>query len=109
MIECQRSWPASMSCWIWSIRITELRMIMPASAIVPSSATKPNGARNSSRNRVAPMMPSGAVTSTIAAREKLRSCSISSVATTTRNSGMPALIEFWPRAESSTVPPVSSR
>ncbi|MNN00451.1 hypothetical protein D3C81_1130420 [compost metagenome] len=55
------------------------------------------------------MMPSGAVTNTIAAREKLRSCNISNVATTTRNNGMPALIEFWPRAESSTVPPVSSR
>ncbi len=55
------------------------------------------------------MMPSGAVTSTIAAREKLRSCSISNVATTIRNSGMPALIESWPRVESSTVPPVSSR
>ena len=34
-------------------------------------------------------------------REKLCSCSISSVTTTSRNSGMPALIELWPRALSS--------
>ena len=36
-------WPAAMSWSIWSTRITELRMIMPASAITPSSETKPNG------------------------------------------------------------------
>src|SRR5690606_30666021 len=90
-------------------QITELRITMPASAIVPSRATKPNGMRNSSRNQVAPIRPSGAVTSTISVREKLRSCTISRVVTTNRNSGMPALIEFWPRAESSTEPPTSSR
>ena len=47
--------------------------------------------------------------STSAVREKLRSCSISRVTTTSTNSGIPALIEFCPRAESSTVPPVASR
>ena len=35
--------PRARSCSIWSIRITELRWIMPMSAITPSSATKPNG------------------------------------------------------------------
>ena len=43
MIACQRSSPAAMSCSIWSTRITELRMIIPDSAMVPSIATKPNG------------------------------------------------------------------
>ena len=82
---------------------------MPNKAIVPSIATKPNGTRNTSRNRVTPIIPSGAVASTSAVREKLRSCSISRVTTTSTNSGIPALIEFCPRAESSTVPPVASR
>ena len=34
---------------------------------------------------------------------------ISKVSTTTMNNGTPAFTEFWPRAESSTVPPTSSR
>jgi multidrug efflux pump len=50
-----------------------------------------------------------AMLGTIAVREKLRSCSINRVSTTTINNGTPALTEFWPRAESSTVPPTSSR
>ena len=106
-IACHGSRPSPRSRSIWSTRITELRMIMPASAIVPSIATKPNGTRNTSRNKVTPINPSGAVSSTMMLREKLRSCSISSVNTTNRNSGMPALIASWPRAESSTVPPAS--
>ena len=108
-IACQRSWPAAMSWSIWSTRITELRMIMPDSAIVPSIATKPNGTRNTSRNSVTPISPSGAVSSTSTMREKLRSWIISSVITTSRNSGTPAATDSAPRAESSTVPPVSSR
>ncbi len=84
-------------------------MIMPARAMVPSIATKPNGWRNSSRNRVTPIRPSGAVRNTIAIREKLRNCTISRLNTTTMNSGTPAFTELWPFAASSTVPPTSSR
>src|SRR5438874_2576095 len=43
MIARWRPWPAEISRSIWSTRITVLRMIMPASAISPSRATKPNG------------------------------------------------------------------
>ncbi|MNV83953.1 hypothetical protein D3C71_1777930 [compost metagenome] len=56
-----------------------------------------------------PISPSGAVRNTITVREKLRSCSINSVSTTTMNSGTPAFTEFCPRAESSTVPPTSNK
>ena len=84
-------------------------MIMPDNAIVPSIATKPKGTRNTSRNSVTPIMPSGAVSSTIRLRRKLLSWIISKVITTSRNSGTPAATDFEPRLESSTVPPVSSR
>ena len=53
-------------------------MIMPASAIRPSSATKPNGLPAISSAPVAPIRPSGAVTNTSARREKLCSWIISS-------------------------------
>src|SRR5882757_4051753 len=59
-----------MSRSIWSTRITVLRMIMPASAINPSRATKPNGRLETSSAPVAPINPSGAVTNTRASREK---------------------------------------
>ena len=36
--------PSATSWSIWSTRMTALRMIMPAKAISPSSATKPKGA-----------------------------------------------------------------
>ncbi|MCY1466383.1 hypothetical protein D9M71_846790 [compost metagenome] len=84
-------------------------MIIPARAMVPSMATKPKGWRKTRRNRVTPISPRGAVMNTMAEREKLRSWSISRVSTTTMNSGMPAFTDFCPRAESSTVPPTSSR
>ncbi|MNS64499.1 hypothetical protein D3C71_877120 [compost metagenome] len=45
----------------------------------------------------------------MAVREKLRSCSISNVSTTTMNIGTPALTDFCPRSESSTVPPTSNK
>ncbi len=63
--------PAAMSCSIWSTRITELRMMMPDSAIVPSIATKPNGLPKASSASVTPISPSGAVSTTIAMRAKL--------------------------------------
>ncbi len=84
-------------------------MIMPARAMVPSMATNPNGWRNTSRNRVTPISPRGAVRNTMNIREKLRSWTISRLSTTTMNSGMPAFTERWPRSESSTVPPTSSK
>ncbi len=84
-------------------------MMMPESAIVPSIATKPNGCPNSSSAAVTPIRPSGAVSTTISVREKLCSWIISSVSTTRMNSGTPAAIDFWPRGESSTAPPISIR
>ncbi|MNC17316.1 hypothetical protein D3C75_651910 [compost metagenome] len=84
-------------------------MIIPARAMVPSMATKPNGWRNTNRNKVTPISPSGAVRNTITVREKLRSWIISKLSTTTTNSGMPAFTDFCPRSESSTVPPTSSK
>src|SRR5262249_4148826 len=59
------SCPAAMSCWIWSTRITLLRMMMPASAMTPRIATKPNGAWNIKSAAAAPMIPSGAVANTV--------------------------------------------
>ena len=64
---------------IWSTRMTVLRMSMPASAISPSSATKPNGLWARLSAIEAPTMPSGAVKNTIASREKLCIWIISSV------------------------------
>ena len=84
-------------------------MIIPDNAMVPSIATKPNGLPNNSRNNVTPIRPKGAVRNTMTMREKLRSCTISNVSTTTINSGTPAFTESWPRVESSTVPPTSSK
>ena len=57
-------------------------MIMPASAISPSSATKPNGWLAMFSPSEAPMMPSGAVRNTRISREKLCSWIISSVSIT---------------------------
>ncbi|MNY48646.1 hypothetical protein D3C86_1839950 [compost metagenome] len=84
-------------------------MIIPDRAMVPSMATKPNGWRNTSRNRVTPINPKGAVRKTMKVREKLRNCTINRNNTTTMNNGTPAFTEFCPRVESSTVPPTSSR
>ena len=51
--------------------MTVLRMIMPASAMTPRSAMKPNGASNASSEKLAPMRPSGAVENTRNSVEKL--------------------------------------
>ena len=108
-IACHSGWPAAMSCSIWSTRITELRMIMPASAMTPSSATKPKGWRNTSSANATPMTPSGAVSTTMKVREKLFSCSISMPIITTTSSGMPAAIELSALRFSSKAPPISMR
>ena len=42
-IAAPRALPAARSCSIWSTRITELRMIIPDNAMVPSNAMKPKG------------------------------------------------------------------
>ena len=84
-------------------------MIMPDSAIVPSSATKPKGLPKASRKAATPMRPSGAVSTTMMVREKLFSCSISTVSTVSTKTGMPAPTEPLPLALSSTAPPTSRR
>ena len=84
-------------------------MIMPASAIWPSSATNPNGAPNRLSASDAPMMPSGAVISTMASREKLCSCIIRMVSVATSMIGNIAKIEPLPFSLSSIAPPVSMR
>ena len=101
--------PAAMSWSIWSTRITELRMMIPDSAIVPSIATNPNGLPKASSASVTPISPSGAVSTTIAVRAKLCSCTISNVSTVTTSRGTPAAMDRWPFAESSIAPPISIR
>src|SRR5947209_7712965 len=102
-----RPWETSLS--IWSTKITALRMIMPASAISPNSATKPNGWLATLRPSEAPTMPSGAVRKTRNSREKLWSWIINSVSITMTISGNSTKIEALPLADSSNAPPGSIR
>ena len=101
--------PRARSDSIWSIRITELRWIMPISAITPSSATKPNGRFSTSSAAATPAMPSGPVKNTSMDRLKLCNCSISSVKMTNSMTGTPAAIEAEPLLLSSTAPATSMR
>src|ERR1700738_5297837 len=94
---------------LWSARITALRMIMPASAINPSSATKPNGWLATFSPSDAPMMPSGAVRNTSKRREKLCSWIIRSGSMTMTISGNSTKIDALPLADSSNAPPFSIR
>jgi hypothetical protein len=55
------------------------------------------------------MMPSGAVSSTMMTRETLCSWIIRMVITASMKSGMPAMTEAEPLADSSTEPPVTMR
>ncbi len=103
-IASQVGMPLARSCSIWSIRITELRWIMPMRAITPSRATNPNGRPSSRRAPATPAMPSGPVRNTSMARLKLCSCSISSVKVRNSMIGMPAAIDPWPFELSSTAP-----
>ena len=84
-------------------------MIIPASAISPSSATKPNGWLARSSAPVAPIRPSGAVTNTKASREKLCTWIISSASITTAMAGNTATSAAFALALSSIEPPVSMR
>ncbi len=91
-IASQAGTPRARSCSIWSIRITELRWIMPMSAITPSNATKPNGRLSRISAAATPARPSGPVRNTSSARLKLCSCSMSSVITTSSITGNTAWI-----------------
>ena len=86
-----------------------LRMIMPASAMRPSSATKPNGRLETSKAAVAPISPSGAVTNTRASLEKLCSWTISSASIATAMTGNTATSAPFALTLSSIAPPVSMR
>ena len=108
-IASQAGTPLARSCSIWSIRITELRWIMPISAITPSKATKPNGRPSASSAPATPAMPNGPVRNTSMARLKLCNCSISKVKVMNSMTGMPAAIEPWPLLLSSTAPATSMR
>src|ERR1700737_1394350 len=94
-----RPWATSVS--IWSTKITALRMIIPASAINPSSATKPNGWLARFSPSEAPTMPSGAVRNTSSRREKLCNWIISKVNMTITINGNKTKIEALPLADSS--------
>ena len=101
--------PPAMSCSIWSIRMTEFRMSIPASAITPSNALNPNGAWKRSRNATAPMRPSGEMTNT--RNSFLKSCTwaIRSVSMTRIMAGKTAYRALFAFSLSSTAPPVSIR
>ena len=100
----------AMSWSIWSTRITELRMMIPDSAIVPSIATKPNGLPNaSSAERHADQPERRGQHDHRRAREAPAAGSSAASARRATSSGTPAAIDFWPRAESSIAPPISIR
>ena len=52
--------PLAISMSIWSIRITELRMIIPLKAMIPRIATKPIGVPVDNKAATTPIRPSGA-------------------------------------------------
>ena len=87
--------------------MTELRMIMPASAITPSIATKPNGIRNVASITDTPISPSGALSSTSAIFLMFCSCTISSSNTTTTASGITARMDACALLLDSDAPPTS--
>ena len=101
--------PSARSWSIWLTRMTEFRMMMPASAMKPSMATKPKGAPVIRRAAVTPIRPSGAVSTTIATRPKDCICTMSSDSMTSSMRGMMAFTLAWPFALSSTAPAVSIR
>ena len=105
----QGSTPCARSCSIWWTRITELRMIMPASAMMPSVAMKPIGVLVVSSAVATPMRPSGATLITMASWRKLPSCTMSTVSIRVIMSGNWASRAALLCALFSTVPPVSSQ
>ena len=69
MMASQGACPSAMCFSIWSIRMTEFRMIIPPNAKMPSSATKPMGLKVAYIRTVTPMMPRGAVSSVNSIRD----------------------------------------
>ena len=84
-------------------------MIMPASAITPSSETKPKGWLNTSRNSDTPIRPSGAVSSD--QRELGEALQLQHQEQIIRKAitGIILKIEPWLLALSSLSPPTSMR
>ena len=81
-------------------------MIIPISAVIPSWATKPIGARSSNNVAAAPIKPSGPVRNTITEREKLCSWSISNKKMMKIHSGICAAIDAPALALSSSAPAI---
>ena len=77
--------------------------------MVPSMATNPKGMRETRSAAVTPMSPRGAVSTTMARRGKLCSCSMRVVSITSTITGATTAIERCPLPASSTAPPVSMR
>jgi hypothetical protein len=67
------------------------------------------GLAENEQERAIPMMPSGAVSKTMMTREMLCSWIIRTVMTASMKSGMPAMTDFEPLADSSIEPPVAMR
>src|SRR4029077_8841526 len=101
--------PAAISVPIWSMRMTELRAIMPTSASTPSIATKPIGFWATSSAATTPMRPRGATLSTSKTRWKLCNWNIRMVKTSTAIAGKTACTDAWALALSSTDPPGTIR
>jgi hypothetical protein len=106
-IASQSARPRSRSASICTTRITELRMIIPKSAITPSIATKPKGMRNVARTSDTPIRPSGAVASTSAIFFMSCSCAMRSSSTTRSIAGTTAAIEACDVALDSAAPPAA--
>ena len=96
-----------MSMSIWSIRITELRMIIPLRAMIPRIATKPIGVPVGNSAATTPIRPRGATLITRNIFWKLCSCTIRMISISMIISGKTATIELSPLALSSIVPPAS--
>ncbi len=84
-------------------------MSMPASAMRPSSATKPKGMPETLSASDAPIMPSGAEAKTRNSFAKLCTCAMMSVSITSTMMGATAAMEELPLADSSMAPPISMR
>jgi hypothetical protein len=99
--------PAAMFVSIWSMRMTEFRMIMPLSAMMPRIATKPNGVPVDSNAATTPISPNGATLTTRNSRWKLCNWTMRMLAISSRVTGNTAATEAWPLALASSVPPAS--
>jgi len=101
--------PCETSVSIWSTRITALRMIIPASAINPSSATKPNGWLATFSPSEAPIMPQRRCEKHQDQPREVLQRIINSVSMTITINGNRTKIDALPLADSSIAPPISIR